>query len=266
MGTKLNVMEDFLATKWQMLPSWARVVSYFILLFAYVYLLITPQFIYGECYIKDEDGGLSAYRNNFVHVNIDGHTIKQKINEDGVWVIPLVSKIPQSVTVHFWYNDKEYPIDISASKILFGKTVKVYVEEKPVRFYIDKDSVHKASMVSLLNGRSSFDLLKDLWNQFAGVFMEEPAAQGNQIADSIESKIKVVVGNTLQVDTALIHDNSPVKKGDNASSIQNIKIQNKLEKKFNVRIPDEAWDTLKTVSKVKQFIEKQIERGKFLTK
>ncbi|MGD1046411.1 MAG: hypothetical protein ABR936_13960, partial [Bacteroidota bacterium] len=234
--------------------------------FAYVYLLITPQFIYGECYIKDEDGGLSAYRNNFVHVNIDGHTIKQKINEDGVWVIPLVSKIPQSVTVHFLYNDKEYPIDISALTILMGKTVKVYVQEKPIRFYIDKDSVRKASMVSLLNVSSPIHLLKNLWNQFAGIFIDESPAQGSQIADSIETNIKVVVGITLEVDTASIHDNSSVKKGENASSIENIKMQNRLEKKFNVRIPDEAWDTLKTVSRVRNFIKKQIQEKNFLMK
>lgn len=251
MANRINTVEEFLAGKWKLLPPWARVTSYFIILLTYIYFLMTPQFIYGECYIKDSDGGLSAFRNNFVHVNIDGHTIKQKINEDGVWVIPLVSKIPKKVTLHFWYNNRSYPVDVDAGSVLTGKNIKVYVEENPIRFYTAVPARERTAAASV-----GHFLMTPLLNLFAGITAAGPD-DNPEHPDSLEAIIKTIVAQTHKVDTSRIVPASAVKRNPNPSAIENIKLQYRFEKTFNIRIPDEAWDTLNTVSSLRKFVEQQ---------
>ena len=71
MLAKAQAVESLLVGKFASLPVWVRVVTYLVMLLLYVYLTLTPSFIWGECLIKDQDGSVTPFRGGAVHCVID---------------------------------------------------------------------------------------------------------------------------------------------------------------------------------------------------
>ena len=96
----------FLERHFLQLPKSARVVVYFLMLFAFLYLLFVPRFINGQIVAKTNSGGIVPYRGVEIQTRLDGRTLKYQTNEDGYWSIPIVSRFPEAVRLQVYHQDE----------------------------------------------------------------------------------------------------------------------------------------------------------------
>lgn len=251
----VNLFEDILLKQFRHLPSWARTAVYFLLLFLFIYLSILPTFIPGECFIKDKDGALIPFRGGQINFNVAGQTLKVRINEEGVWSLPVVSKLPQNLTVYFQYEDKFYPVVIKAASLWMQGIQRVYFEDNPRRFYLTEGE--KVSIMDRITGN-----LVSIVRHFASLAYAQTTSHKAKKAqkaateeDSLTNLVRNVTAGSLGVDKTSVKDESFFRKQLAPSAVQRIRLVRDLEKQFNIKISDEEWDTLYTIKDITKFIQ-----------
>jgi acyl carrier protein len=251
----INLVEDVLLKQFKLLPSWARTAVYFLLLFLFIYLSILPTFISGECFIKDKDGALVPFRGGQINFNVAGQTLKVRINEDGVWSLPVVSKLPQNLTVYFQYEDKFYPVVIKSTSLWTHGTQRVYFEDSPRRFYLAEgekvpvlDRV-TANLISVLRHIAS-PAYAQITSHKTKMIQKAAAEE-----DSLTVLVRNVTAGSLGIDTSSVKVGSIFRKQLAPSAVQRIRLVRDIETQFNIKISDEEWDTLYTIKEVAKFIQ-----------
>lgn len=253
--TGVNLVEDILLKQFKRLPSWARTSVYFLMLFFFIYLSLLPTFISGECFIKDTNGALIPFRGGFINLNIAGQTIKVRINEEGVWSLPVVSKLPQSFTVYFLYEDKYYPVAIKATSLWTPGTQRVYFEDSPPRFYLaDWESKNPVRYVSdALNRILTFFSPAALAQAPSHKSLKKGQIKRTEV-DPLTVSVRNAVAVSVGLDTSSVTEESLIRKDLAPSIVKRIKLARDIENQFGVRISDEEWDNLYTVKDVASLI------------
>jgi acyl carrier protein len=250
----INLFEDILLKQFRRLPSWARTTAYFLILFLFIYLTLLPTFISGECFIKDKDGALIPFRGGLINFNVAGQTLKVRIHEDGVWSLPMVSKLPQNLTVYFQYDNKYYPVVIKSTSLWMPGTQRVYFEDNPRRFYLAE-----GEKVSILD-RVTAKLISVLGHIASPAYAQttpHKAKKGKKETageDSLTILVRNATAGSLGVDTASVKGESFFRKQLAPSAVQRIRLVRDIEKRFNIKISDEEWDTLYTIKDIAKFI------------
>lgn len=75
----------------------------------------------------------------------------------------------------------------------------------------------------------------------------------------IESKVIEIVAEQMSVDKAEINRNTSFVNDLNADSLDTVELVMELEDEFNITIPDEEAEKLKTVGEAIDYIHKHIE-------
>jgi hypothetical protein len=265
------IFEEFIGGKFGALPKWARVVTYFIILLLYVYLYLTPAFIWGECLIKNNDGSVTPFRGGVVSCVIDGHTLKGQINEEGVWSVPVVSKLPSKIEVYFNYEGKQYPLTFSTS-VWSKSTHKVFFKENPAGFTI---ALSEPSFRLRQAGLFFDKLIRSIGPTEAMAQTKiarkakVPAPQPPLLKDELAERVHASVAQILGVDAAQINPETLLRRTldakqssnrINVSQVKRIRLVTNLQRVFNVKITDEEWDTINTVADATQLIRQKVNR------
>lgn len=257
-------MFKFISTNFSKMPKWVQVISWFIMLFLTVYLYISPRFINGHTVIQLPNGGALDYRGAILRTHIAGRVLKYKTNEDGYWSVPVVSRIPQSMTLELYHEDKHawFEVKLDAQSIWMNNLgmnlVKIVVgndNQEPVKLEL----------------ASQLDEFNDAVMQYASAMISlvVPAAHADTDASEVTAtnamskqevinNIKVIMAdvlNTKPADISLQHN----LVGKSAPSyFEKLQIIQRSEQMFNIKLQDEEWRLMATVGELSDYINNKI--------
>lgn len=256
MANNLSFYENLLISKFKDLPGWARTLAYFMVLTASLYLSLLPSFISGECVIKEANGAEIPFRGEYIKMNISGQTIKVKINEEGVWSLPVVSKLPQDIHVYFLFDGKQYDVVLSWFSIWSPKMLKVYFDESKPEFKVAQGGfAENVNFVADQLKRLIPDLVSTAYaGTIDGILQDNTPTQAPK-KKPIAEIVKMVIGRSIKRDISYISDRTIIQKELTNNAIDRIRLIENLQKEFNLQISDEQWDTFFTVGDLNAFIE-----------
>lgn len=88
-----TVFESIIANQFLKIPTWARIITYFVCLIVLVYQVVFPKFIDGE--VRDYkgesfDGSFAPYRDAKVGTKYHGRFVATATNDKGDWSLPML--------------------------------------------------------------------------------------------------------------------------------------------------------------------------------
>lgn len=220
MATKL---ESIVASKFDGMPLWVRVIVYFMFVFTYIYLLLSPSYLDGKLVVIDEEGGEYAVRGNKqIVIWSDGRLIKVIPNEDGYWAVPIPSKIPfKEIDLSVLIGERSYSVIIPYSYVFSGKVKISYQEDITPHFkFVSSTS---SDTFSLINSAFASDLDKNITRN--------------------DKNIEVTVTKALEQYSGLKDENSKLESYFNEHLLQSSSelsiFMGKLGRELNLTISDE---------------------------
>ncbi|MBF0341306.1 MAG: hypothetical protein HQL95_10150 [Magnetococcales bacterium] len=134
---------------WNLIQAWYRdlpekykIIAFFVVLIASVYLLMSPTFINGRMVIRSVSGGEIPYAGGTLQMRSEGRVLKFTVSDDGDWSIPLISRIPSDIELQVYHvDDKEWHnVPLSVSDVYFSKKIfKIVVQKTLPKFVLSQD-------------------------------------------------------------------------------------------------------------------------------
>ncbi|MFH0783924.1 MAG: acyl carrier protein [Pseudomonadota bacterium] len=254
----LTFLEKMIFEKFHEMPLRVRVFTYFVVLFLFVYLMLSPKLIDSRIVFKDQAGGEIPYRGAEVRMHIEGQDYKFMTNELGFVSIPIISRLPEAIEVRVNNVDldREFPVTFNVLDIWKKGTIKLIMGKSDIHIAANEFGDTAASFV--MSALSDLHLLKISIAQ-AGM-LSLPATdttitpeEKKNIRDSVISTVSATNG----VNKESLDDSFPLSGGNAPSYTQRIKIIDSLEKKFGLKIPDEHWKSLSTIGQLIDYIQKR---------
>jgi hypothetical protein len=259
-----NFFEKILFEKFSEMPKFVRILTYLIMLFLFIYLLLIPKFTDGHLAIKDPTTGKSIdYRGAELRMHVEGRTYKFTANEDGYWSIPVVSKLPEGLEfeVHDIDNDMWHPVKLSVLEVWQKGSHKLEITNNPpsIKIVSGGGSGKLPSRIfcafnKWLSIQSTQALAGELQLPPTATFPSLTRTEKAQIQKSVIDHISRITGkrtNEIGLNFSLMGTRAP-------TYLQRIQIIEALEKEFNLMIPDEHWKSIETVGQLIDYIEKRL--------
>jgi|GEM_PF-110137 len=237
-----NIIVDILWKKFDVMPRPVKILTYLLILSLFSYLLLIPSFICGNCFIEDKDGRLIPNRAGIITTNIEGKSIKVKIDEEGYWAMPVVSKLPNKIKLHFWHEDKADEILISLPALWISSTHEVHLKGNPPKFCLVSLAIQIAPKIT-----HALALIKCLW--------------GPQLAygqDEITGKVYAAIINLGGGTQPHLSPSVQLKSDLHFDRLKLIKLVMSLEREFNIKIRDEDWEKWVTVQDIIDYLKKRV--------
>lgn len=247
------VMFKFISENFSKMPKWVQVVTWFVMLFLTVYLYISPRFINGHSVMQLPNGGSLDYRGAILRTHIAGRVLKYKTNEDGYWSVPVVSRLPQSMTLELYHEDKHawFEVRLDAQSIWMNNLgmniVKLVVgndDQEPV----------KLELVSQLGefNNTAMKYASAITSFVVPVAHADPEASA-AIAirkKEVAENLKVIMADVLNKEPHEIKLEQKLSGRDAPSYMQRLQIIQQTEQKFNIKVQDEEWRNMSTASEL----------------
>ena len=256
-------LEKFISEKFNQMPLPVRVFTYMFILFLFAYLLLVPRFINGELVYKTESGGTIPYRGGDIQMYVEGRMLKFKANEDGCWSVPIVSRIPKSISIKFHHVDANawYPVKFNPQDFWLDNSFIVEVVDNPPQVSLLAANKQLPSISSMLAKLGQI-FMKQTSTAIAGELglppgLNHEAGNRNRERDHIHHEIIKFVSNYTGKDLAEITKDFRISSGSGLKYIQRIQRVLDVEKKFQLKIPDEHWNYINTVAELVDYIFKR---------
>jgi len=241
-------LESFLADKFTQMPLAVRVFTYLLVLLLFAYLLLLPRFINGEVVFKTKSGGYIPYRGADIKTLVDGRALKFKTNQDGVWSIPIVSRLPKSISVWVYLEDESawFELNLKPTDFWLQDLVRVQVIPDP-------------PSLSIASSNKNSGLTSSAWaNHFYLTSSTNDVRGPSGTGDTLSSKVYSVISNVTDTNLKLVDRNFVLIGKTRPNYVQRIQIIAELEKHFDLRIPDEEWKYFSTAGQLVDYIEQNI--------
>jgi len=258
-----NFIEKILLEKFSEMPKLVRIMTYLVILFLFVYLILIPKFTDGHLAIKDPTTGKSIdYRGAELRMHVEGRTYKFTANEDGYWSIPVVSKLPEGVEfeVHDVDNDMWHSVKLSLLEVWQKGSHKLEITNNPpsIKIVSSGGSGKLPSRIfcafnKWLSIQSTQALAGEVQLPLSTTFPSLTQAEKEHIRTSVIGHVSRIMGkkpNEVGLKFSLTGTKAP-------TYTQRIQIIDALEKEFNLMIPDEHWKSIETVGQLIDYIEKR---------
>lgn len=244
------------------LPTPARVVAYFIILALMVYLMVAPRYITGQVVAKARNGGYVAYRGVDLQTRIGGPTMKYKTNGDGDWAIPVVSSIPGgTITVQVFHEDAASWFDVPITwsntwRALRGETFRITIENNPPNVTIATLQTQKNTFVDTI-ANAIFPTATAARLSLPQEVIEHSSipnhTQRADIEKSVIDAYREVVGDPA------IHPTLDwkINKQSDLTYVDRIQLIENLEKKYDLIIPDEHWQSMMDLNELADYLAKR---------
>ena len=291
-GDAMSWLERFLFDNFKSMPAWVRVFTYIFVLFLSAYLLLAPRFINGTVEFPAASGTFKPYRGADLRVHVEGRTLKFTAGEDGYWSIPLVSRLPHTVTVELHLPDQdtwarvlikpsaiwEHELKSESFKLLVNPNASnteapvTIVEGRPGNdqggfaganfFGMLRPSLVWAGGIVLPQGQSSPSMASPppMASSPPKAFKAEPRSESKREPASAETdevlknEVFKIVSEIVPRPLDQVSNDTPL-GFPTISYFRRIEIVSALESRNNMRIPDEHWKNLKTVGELVQYIQ-----------
>jgi acyl carrier protein len=233
-------------------PLWVRVSTYLILLLFALYLVLFPRFIYGNCLIKvDNEETGDAYR-GLVGVYVGSQMITVQMNEDGAWAVPMVSRLPKPVDLHFVYLEdgrKKYSrVRLSFFSVMFNDRQTIYVTP---------GSRPQFKVASFPSPGISF------FAQAAYAQSQPPPGRKSSATPtvnqgSVQDRLISIAAEILKLPPSSLTPQSDLRKIFGADLVKSSQLVAALQREFQISIDNTAWDQLSTVDEIRRYIERKL--------
>lgn len=259
MGT---FVEDFLIRNFSRMPLPVRVFTYLFVLFLFTYLLLAPRFINGELIVQNKSGGFTPYRSGELKMIAEGRVFKFKVNEEGVWSAPIISRLPHTVEMQIYVVDADsyFPVKFRWADLWTRDSFKLLISGEPpgVRLVSAGDGTRfPVNIVMALRRLTSLASSSAL----AGVLELPPNLKSTPLDPSeskrIREKVFLTISQVTGKDVREINLQLPLTGPSAPSFVQRIQIIERLEREFGFKIPDEHWNYLTTVGQLVDYVQKR---------
>ena len=250
-------LETFVFKKWDKLPAAFRVLSYFILLFTYIYILLMPKFIDGIITFQNEKGGWFPYRNANIEYYIDGRLIKATTNESGYWSLPLINYLPHSIeiTVKKIEDNSPMPINLGVGSIWTNKLNNNYFKLQVLGDLLKIKEPEKRSKTSYILGKKLYAESLKLPEVIINTATTTPISFiENKIIDNVKE---------LCTNADVVNKQYSITDVSNVSKLNQIVLVEKIQKDFNIDIPDDHWVKLNIVNDVIEYVNSRLVLQKY---
>ena len=129
----MQALWKFIARAYDVLPIWAKVPAFFLILLSWLYLYLAPRFVNGQIVVESPRGGVLHYRGTPIHAMVDGRLLKFKSNENGYWSVPVVSRLPGAIRLQVFHQDARTWFDVKLpwSDLWFNRNQRLVVTNGP---------------------------------------------------------------------------------------------------------------------------------------
>lgn len=240
------------------MPRWVRIVAFFVALAVATYLALIPQFVSGFVFFKDEAGGKWAYRGGEIVVSVGGRDYKYTVNENGYFSVPMISKLPQDLRLGFIHKDT-------------GGRYDVIVPFKKMATAIDLDFEVKSAppSVILVAEADGPGLVERVASRMIARGFPELVAAELQLPDNVQAIPKPAAAEVKKeiVDIVAREANKPAESlkatteftwANGFPYIVKIRVVDTIEKTYGFRIPDDHWQSFRSVGEVVDYTQKRI--------
>ena len=244
------------------LPTPARVTAYFLILALIAFLMVAPRYITGQVVAETRNGGYVPYRGVDLQTRIGGPTMKYKTNGDGDWAIPVVSSIPGgTITVQVFHEDAGSWFDVPISwadtwRALRGESFRITIKNDPPNVAIaaaENTQNHFFEKITnaIIPVATAAKLL--LPNEV----VEHAAVPSNGNKEEIEKSVIDAYREVLGKPAIQPTLDWKINKQSELTYIDRIQLVENLEKKYDLIIPDEHWQSMTTLSELADYLFKR---------
>ena len=238
------------------MPPWVRITAFFVALFVSVYLTLIPQFVNGYVYFKDELGGKWAYRGGEILVSVGGHDYKYIANENGYFSVPMISKLPQSFRLGFVHKDTggRYDVTVPFTKLTTAAQLDFEVKTHPpsVVFAIARFRPELVpSMLAWASGAAAANAAEIMLPQGVAP-IERPEAK------KVKDEVRGIIGREAKKPLGSLSEKTELTSTNGFPYTVKIRIVEAIEKKYGFRIPDDHWQSFRSVGELVDYTQKRI--------
>ena len=244
------------------LPTPARVTAYFVILALMAFLMIAPRYITGQVVAETRNGGYVPYRGVDLQTRIGGPTMKYKTNSDGDWAIPVVSSIPGgTITVQVFHEDAGSWFDVPIAwsntwRALRGESFRITIKNNPPDVVIATEE----------NSQNQF------FEKIAGAIIPVATAAKLSLPHEVVERAAVPTnGNKAEIEKSVIDAcrevlgkpeismtlDWKINRQSELSYVDRIQLIENLEKKYDLIIPDEHWQSMTTLNELADYLFKR---------
>ena len=220
-----------------------------------MYLTLIPQFINGYVYVKDDVGGMWAYRGGEILVSVGGRDYKYIANENGYFSVPMISKLPQSLRLGFVHKDTggRYDVIVPFTKITTANQLDFEVKTHPPTIVLAAvGQPHLIPrMVTLTLGATPANA-GELRLPPNVVPIETPEAK------KVKDQVQDIIGREAKKPLDSLSEKTEFTSTNGFPYIVKIRIVDAIEKKYGFRIPDDHWQSFRSVGEVVDYTQKRI--------
>lgn len=254
----MNIIEKFIFDQFPKMPLPVRVITYLLLLFVFVYLLLIPRFIDGQVIVKDPaSGGSIPYRGAEIQMLVEGRNYKFVSNENGLWSVPVISSLPKPVEIQIYHEDLKqwFKVKFDMTQVWRGnfKEIQIRNQQPYVQIAATAAETHTAnrSIVSYLFPPA-------VAAQLVLPSAVPTAALARVDSDAVKARVFETIASTTKKPLDAIKDNSPWNRDGGPTYVQKISIIDQLERAYSMRIYDEHWKSMDNVGQLIDYIQKRI--------
>jgi hypothetical protein len=238
------------------MPLWVRIAAFFVALFVSVYLSLIPQFVNGYVYFKDGLGGKRAYRGGEILVSVGGHDYKYIANENGYFSVPMISKLPQSLRLGFVHKDTggRYDVTVPFTKVTTAAQLDFEVKTDPpsVVFATARLRLELVPrMIAWASGAAAASAGELLLPRGVAP-IEKPEAK------KVKTEVQGIVGREAKKPLGSLSEKTELTSTNGFPYTVKIRIVEAIEKKYGFRIPDDHWQSFRSVGEVIDYTQKRI--------
>ncbi|HKB81661.1 MAG TPA: acyl carrier protein [Burkholderiales bacterium] len=185
------------------------------------------------------------------------------INESGYFSVPMISKLPKELRLGFIHKDTggRYDVDLSFKRITGPGELEFEVKFDPPSVNVVAGEFTDAgrtgrSLASLLGGIAYADAAELKLPE--GTIRLEKAQAGE-----IKQEVVNIVAREAKKPGATLNSSTEFTWANGFPYTVKISIVDAIERKFGFRVPDEHWQTFRTIGEVVDYTQKRVALDKF---
>lgn len=231
----------FIVENFKRMPRSVQVTVYLFVFALFVYLNLLPRFVLGECFITQGPGRELPLRDQFISYVVEGRSLKIKVNDEGLWAVPVISRLPKGVDLRLLnQNDESYQIiHIPFTRLWSNNRIVYHAGSDSFAL----EDYKKPGLLSNWGPRSAFA------QDMTTVFPKDSLYALIERSLGVRGMIDSGYGRTVNIQRRL-------------SRFDRIDLLVQIEKTLGVRISDEKWRTLLTVDEIVEYLDDRVNRQK----
>ena len=259
--TGLTLVEKTIFGKFSQMPLWVRIITYLLFVILYVYLLISPKVLGGTIRIITNDGE-GPYLGQPILYHIEDRSLKVYTNEDGEWSIPIANPLSTNIRIEIFNKESKKYISYTANlkEIWLERHIGLLLNDGKLlkQAYIRENRNTKNRFANILFGNRLYAQVFNVPN-----FIRE-TIKPLKTKEQLISEVCEIFSGLAIIPTEKINKSTEVFDEKNITVNNQFILYSKITKIYNLSIPNEQWDMLKTINDLSEYIYERLLFNQYL--